>query len=167
MRATGSTGIDVNVTSGVTGTSRTSSSPRSASAGRDPERDELTDGAVAAAADVERRQLAQEHEDRDADDDSPGRAVWAVRTNSGMSGGQACESGTARSTPTKAHSGRSNSQSSAGPDHGHAGRDPGQEPDPPRGAVPELGGEVGEGQDHERQARVVVVLERRPVDPGP
>ena len=32
-----------------------------------------------------------------------------------MSGGQAAESGTARSTPTKPHSGRENSQSIAGP----------------------------------------------------
>ncbi len=44
---------------------------------------------------------------------------------------------------------------------------PRQQPRASRGAVPHLGGEVGERDDHERQARVVVVLERRPVDARP
>ncbi len=43
----------------------------------------------------------------------------------------------------------------------------GEEPGPTRRPVPQLGHEVGEGQDHERQRRVVVVLERGPVDAPP
>ena len=46
-----------------------------------------------------------------------------------------------------------------------ASRDP--QPGPARRPVPQLGDEVGEGQDHERQGRVVVVLERGPVDARP
>ena len=84
-----------------------------------------------------------------------------------MIGGQAAESGTARSTPTKPHSGRASSHRIAGPDDRDPRRDLREEPRPARRPVPQLGGEVAEGHDHERQARVVVVLERRPVDPGP
>ena len=94
-------------------------------------------------------------------------AVWAVTTKFGMIGGQAAESGTARSTPTKPHNGRASSHRIAGPDDRDAGRDLREEPRPARRPVPQLGQEVGEGHDHERQARVVVVLERRPVDPRP
>ena len=46
-------------------------------------------------------------------------------------------------------------------------RQPREQPDAARRAVPQLGEEVGQGEEHERQRRVVVVLERRPVDPGP
>ena len=42
-------------------------------------------------------------------------AVWAVTTRFGMIGGQAAESGTARSTPTKPHNGRASSHRIAGP----------------------------------------------------
>ena len=49
----------------------------------------------------------------------------------------------------------------------HGRRRPDQEPGPPRRPVPDLGHEVAEGQDHERQARVVVVLEGGAVDAGP
>ena len=41
-------------------------------------------------------------------------AVRAVRTNSGMTAGQACEPGLTDSTPTKAHSGRWSSHIAAG-----------------------------------------------------
>ena len=40
-------------------------------------------------------------------------------------------------------------------------------PGPFRGAVPDLGHQVGQRHDHERQGRVVVVLERGPIDAGP
>ena len=46
-------------------------------------------------------------------------------------------------------------------------RDPGEQPRAARRPVPQLGHEVAERHDHERQARVVVVLERRPVDARP
>ena len=49
----------------------------------------------------------------------------------------------------------------------HGRRRPDQQPRPPRRPVPDLGDEVAEGQDHERQARVVVVLEGGAVDAGP
>ena len=45
--------------------------------------------------------------------------------------------------------------------------DAGQRPGVARRAVPQLGDEVGERHDDERQRRVVVVLEGGPVDAGP
>ena len=42
-------------------------------------------------------------------------SVWAVSTNWGMIGGQACEPGFAFVTPTKPQSGRSRTQKIAGP----------------------------------------------------
>ena len=91
----------------------------------------------------------------------------AVRTKSGMTAGQACEPGLTDSTPTNAHSGRWSSHSSGRADDRDRGREPGEQPGPARRAVPQLGHEVGEGQDHERQRRVVVVLEGGPVDARP
>ena len=71
------------------------------------------------------------------------------------------------STPTNAHSGRWSSHSAAGRDDRDRRRDPGQHPGVARRPVPDLGHEVGQRQHHERQRRVVVVLEGGPVDAGP
>ena len=84
-----------------------------------------------------------------------------------MTGGQAGEPGSPGRRRRSAQSGRSKTQRIAGPRIADRGRQPGEQPRPARRAVPELGEEVGEGEDQERQARVVVVLERRPVDPRP
>ena len=50
---------------------------------------------------------------------------------------------------------------------GARGGSPGQAPRPATRPVPDLGREVGQGQEHEGQRSVVVVLERRPVDARP
>ena len=85
-----------------------------------------------------------------------------------MTAGQACEPGLTDSTPTNAHSGRDEQpHQRPGRMIADGGRDAGQQPGPPRRAVPQLGDEVGEGQDHERQRRVVVVLERGAIDARP
>ena len=47
------------------------------------------------------------------------------------------------------------------------GRQPGEQPRPARRAVPQLGEEVREGEEQERQGGVVVVLEGGPVDARP
>ena len=116
---------------------------------------------------VRRHDPVDERDDRDEHRRRAIAARLGGEDEFGMIGGQACESGTARSTPTKPHSGRSSSQRIAGPRIATRRRDLREEPRPARRAVPQLGEEVGEGEDQERQARVVVVLERRPVDPGP
>ena len=84
-----------------------------------------------------------------------------------MTAGQACDPGLTASTPTIEHNGRSNSHSSAGPMIATAAASRASCPGPAGRAVPELGHEVGEGDHHERQRRVVVVLERGAVDARP
>jgi hypothetical protein len=78
--------------------------------------------------------------------------VRTVSTNCGITAGQAAEFGLTESTPTIAHSGRSRIHSNAGAMIAIARGDPGERPGVARRAVPDLGDEVGERHDHERQA---------------
>ena len=84
-----------------------------------------------------------------------------------MTAGQAAELGFAIDTPTRAHSGRENSHIAAGATIATAAGDAHPEPRPARGTVPQLRDEVRQGEDDERQRRVVVVLEGGPVDARP
>ena len=90
-----------------------------------------------------------------------------VMVRSGMTAGHACDPGLTDCTPTNAHSGRDRIHIAAGPTIAAAAASADDHPRPPRRAVPQLGDEVGEGHDHERERRVVVVLEGGPVDARP
>ena len=70
-------------------------------------------------------------------------------------------------TSTNPHSGRENTCMRAGATIASAATALARNQVRRDGPVPQLGNEVGEGQDHERQRRVVVVLERGPVDARP
>ena len=86
---------------------------------------------------------------------------------SGMSVGQACEPSFTSVTRARAHSGRWKRYMLNGSEDGGTRREAGEQPRPARWPVPQLRQEVGERQEQERQRRVVVVLERRPVDARP
>ena len=116
---------------------------------------------------LEGQEAPDDEHQADADDHDQGRRSATVRTISGMTAGQACDPGLTDSTPTNAHSGRGRSHSTAGTTMATAAAIRASSQVVARRAVPQLGHEVGQGQHHERQRRVVVVLERGAVDARP
>ena len=116
-----------------------------------------------------RTAMIRADEEEQADDRRRPRARPSARsaTKLGITAGHACDPGLTDSTPTTAHSGRLEIHRTAGPMIAAAAGEPGEQPGLARRAMPQLGQRSRRGQDDERHARVVVVLERRPVDAGP